>query len=137
MRTRRFLVALALPMALVSACGGDSASTAADPAPTTAPASTSEVSGDPSPSEAAGTPAPAGMRSCTSVWRVGNQLPPSYKGCAQDGVLLVADNLSCSSGQRIVRYDEQYFGVAGGTIFRADKLNRDRRYLDMVASCRG
>jgi hypothetical protein len=128
-------VALALPMALVSACGGDSTSTAADPAPTTAP--TSEASGDPSPSEAAGTPAPAGTRSCVSVWRVGNQLPRFYKGCAQDGALLVADNLPCSSGQTLVRYDEQYFGVAGGTIYRADKLNRDRRYLDMVASCRG
>jgi hypothetical protein len=137
MRTRRLLVVLALPMALVSACGGDSTSTAADPAPTTAPASTSEASLDPSPTEAAGTPAPAGTKSCASVWRVGNQIPRSYKGCAQDGALLVADNLPCSSGQTLVRYDEQYFGVAGGTIFRADKLNRDRRYLDMVASCRG
>jgi hypothetical protein len=138
MRTRRFLAALALPLALVSACGEDAAPTAADPAPTSASASASPSDAmEPSKSAVAGTPAPAGMQTCVAIWKAGSQLPRVYKGCAQEGALVAADTLSCSSGQAIVRYDGHYFGVAGGTIYRADNLNRDDRYLEMVGSCRG
>lgn len=138
MRTRRFLAALALPLALVSACGEDAAPTAADPAPTSASASaTPSDAMEPSKSAVAGTPAPAGMQPCVAIWKAGSQLPRVYKGCAQEGELVAPDTLSCSSGQAIVRYDGHFFGVAGGTIYRADNLNRDDRYLEMVGSCRG
>ncbi|MEO6511812.1 MAG: hypothetical protein ABIO16_12520 [Nocardioides sp.] len=74
---------------------------------------------------------------CESVWTEGGQIPKQYKGCLDGGNAVAADNLSCSSGQHIVRYQDTYFGVAGGTIYRASgPLDKDKQYLKMVRTCR-
>jgi hypothetical protein len=146
MKARGTLVALALPLALsLAACGGDSDSTATDPdasasstatdtaSPTEAP-ETSEPSE--TPSETA-PPAPD-WPACGDVWAADAQLPLGYKGCLEGDEAVKADNLSCSSGQRIVRYDDSFFAVAGGTIYETSgPLEKDKEYLQKVRTCRG
>jgi hypothetical protein len=71
------------------------------------------------------------------VWAKDATLPAGYKGCLKGDTPVRADSLACSSGQRIVRYDEQYFGVPGGTIYQAQgPLNKDKQYLKMIRICR-
>lgn len=126
---------LALPVALATACGSDSTTTAQDPSPTTASASVSP-SGDAGASASA-SPVPAGP-ACSAVWRTGRTLPRGYDGClAHDHTWVVVDGLGCSSGQKLVRYDDHYYAVLGGTIAHAHHLDSDRDYRAMVARCRG
>jgi hypothetical protein len=66
------------------------------------------------------------------------QLPLGYKGCLEGDTAVEADNLSCSSGQRIVRYDDSFFAVAGGSIYETSgPLEKDKVYLQKVRTCRG
>lgn len=122
---------------LLSACGGDSSSTATDPATqsasSTPPTSTPTDSVTPS---ATGSPLPA-WPACSDVWQADGKIPLAYKGCLDGADSVPADNLSCSSGQRIVRYADSFFGVAGGKIYHSSgPLNKDKQYLKMVRVCR-
>jgi hypothetical protein len=133
--------ALVVPLALVTACGGDSDSTAADPADTPSVSATQTSSDGPSDtSSAEPTESEATVPdwpACDSVWTEDGQIPRQYKGCLDGDTAVAADNLSCSSGQRIVRYQDTFFGVAGGTIYRASgPLEKDKQYLKMVRTCR-
>ena len=138
------LIALVLPLALLSACGDDSDSSATDPAGTdTTSAAASESPGEsPSatdePSETASkTPDPPDWPACDSVWVGGGTIPTRYKGCLEGNNAVAADNLSCSSGQRIVRYADRFYGVAGGKIYATTgPLEKDKAYLKMIRSCR-
>jgi hypothetical protein len=48
-----------------------------------------------------------------------------------------ADNLACSSGQRIVRYDDSFFAVARRHDLRGPgTLDKDELYLKMIRTCR-
>jgi hypothetical protein len=146
MKARGTLVALLLPLSLaLAACGGDSDSTATDP-----DASDSSTASDTgSPSEATETTEPSETPSetmppapdwpaCGDVWVADARLALGYKGCLEGDEAVKADNLSCSSGQRIVRYDDSFFAVAGGTIYETSgPLDKDELYLKKVRTCRG
>lgn len=132
-------MALVVPLALLSACGGDSDFTAADPADSaSATTSASDTPSDtPSESDTASASPVPDWPTCDSVWTEGGKIPAQYKGCLDGSDEVAADNLSCSSGQRIVRYQDTYFGVAGGTIYQASgPLDKDKQYLKMVRRCR-
>ena len=145
MKARGTLVALLLPLALsLAACGGDSDSTATDPdasdsstatdtaSPTEA---TKTVEASETPSETT-LPTPD-WPACGDVWVADAQLPLGYKGCLEGDTAVKADNLSCSSGQRIVRYDDSFFAVAGGSIYETSgPLEKDKVYLQKVRTCR-
>ncbi len=134
------LAALVLPLALLSACGDDSDSSATDPADsgTSSPAVTDSPSTtDPSESSSDATPEPRDWPACESVWVEGGKIPVRYHGCLDGTDEVAADNLSCSSGQRIVRYQDRFYGVAGGTIYQTSgPLEKDKQYLKMVRTCR-
>ena len=134
------LAALAVPLALLSACGGDSDSTATDPAdtPSVSSSPTDSPSSEPTSPEPTETEStPPDWPACESVWTEGGQIPKQYKGCLEGSDPVAADNLSCSSGQRIVRYQDRFFGVAGGTIYQASgPLEKDKQYLKMIRTCR-
>ena len=146
MKARGTLVALLLPLALsLAACGGDSDSTATDPdasdsstaTDTASPTDATETAeASETPSET--TPPTPDWPACGDVWVADAQLPLGYKGCLEGDTAVKADNLSCSSGQRIVRYDDSFFAVAGGTIYETSgPLEKDKEYLQKVRTCRG
>ena len=146
MKARGTLFALLLPLALsLAACGGDSDSTATDPdasdsSTATDTASPTEVTETSEPSETASetTPPTPDWPACGDVWVADARLALGYKGCLEGDTAVKADNLSCSSGQRIVRYDDSFFAVAGGTIYETSgPLEKDKVYLQKVRTCRG
>ena len=119
-----------------SACGAEDgdAGAADEPTPTATSSST-----DPDPSdETDGGSVPKNAPACAGVWREGTTLPRVYAGCVADGgVYMRSDRLSCSSGQRMVRYDNRFYAVPGGTVHQArPTLAEDRDYRDALASCR-
>lgn len=146
MKARGTLVALLLPLALsLAACGGDSDSTATDPdasdsSTATDTASPTEATETPEPSESPSetTPPTPDWPACGDVWVADARLALGYKGCLEGETAVKADNLSCSSGQRIVRYDDSFFAVAGGSIYETSgPLEKDKLYLQKVRTCRG
>ena len=125
----------------MSACGGDSASSAADPADTSTASATDAV-GTPTsePTETTSEPSTAApdWPACETLWVEGGKIPQRYQGCLEGSEPVAADKLSCSSGQHLVRYQEKFFGVAGGTIYEAmGPLEKDKQYLKMIGICRG
>ena len=145
MKARGTLVALLLPLALsLTACGGDSDSTATDPdasdsSTATDTASPTEVTETSEPSETASetTPPTPDWPACGDVWVADARLALGYKGCLEGDTAVKADNLSCSSGQRIVRYDDSFFAVAGGSIYETSgPLEKDKVYLQKIRTCR-
>ena len=81
---------------------------------------------------------PPDWPACETLWVEGGEIPTRYEGCLEGDNAVAADNLPCSSGQRIVRYQDKFYGVAGGTIHEAmGALDKDREYLKMVRRCRG
>ena len=146
MKARGTLVALLLPLALsLAACGGDSDSTATDPdasdsSTATDTASPTEATETSEPSETASetTPPTPDWPACGDVWVADARLALGYKGCLEGDTAVKADNLSCSSGQRMVRYDDSFFAVAGGSIYETSgPLEKDKLYLQKVRTCRG
>lgn len=122
---------------LLAGCGSDDDGTADDSGSPTG--TTSEASTTPSTTPSATTtPAPAGTPECADVWKAGAKLPRAYGGCAADGLLVAPDGLGCSSGQTLVRYDDRFWAVRGGTIAGGDvALTKSKEYKDEVATCRG
>jgi hypothetical protein len=140
MTARGTLVAL-LALALLSACGDDSGSEPGDAAgDVTTAVPTESTSMTPTEPTAAATDSPPttpAWPACADTWVADAKLPLSYKGCLEGDQAVEADNLSCSSGQRIVRHDDRYFAVAGGKIYEVPgPLDKDKQYLDMVRTCR-
>jgi hypothetical protein len=139
MTARGTLAALLLPLALlVVACGDDSESAATDPAGSESTMSTDTPTATEPTAEETDTPPPLpDWPACGDVWVADAKLPLGYHGCLDGDQAVKADNLSCSSGQRIVRYEDQFFAVAGGTIYQvAGPLDKDKQYLKMVRVCR-
>ena len=145
MKARGTLVALLLPLALsLAACGGDSDSTATDPdasdsstATDTASPTEATETAEASETPLETTPPTPDWPACGDVWVADAQLALGYKGCLEGDTAVKADNLSCSSGQRIVRYDDSFFAVAGGTIYETSgPLEKDKVYLQKIRTCR-
>lgn len=143
---RAGLVAIVTGLVLMAGCSNDE-----DPGPDTAvdPGdSSSETSESPSPSETS-SPSPsetadpgADAPACSAVWKDGARLPRAYQGCnegtGESREFVARDVLGCSSGQRMVRYDEHFYAVLGGDIHRTEsRLDDDAGYGDAVARCRG
>lgn len=109
----------------LSACGDD-----------TAPEATAdETSAPPTPAESSS--APVDGTPCESVWVEGSDLPKDYAGCVADGALVEPEILDCSSGQRIVLYDDHYWALRGHIIgYAPDGLDNDKKYARVLYSCR-
>jgi len=138
MTARGTLVALLLPLGLLSACGDGSDSAAADPVGSESSTATDTPTPTEPTAEATDSPTttPA-WPACSEVWVADAKLPFRYKGCLEGDQAVEADHLSCSSGQRIVRHDDRFFAVAGGKIYEVPgPLDKDKQYLDMVHTCR-
>jgi len=82
--------------------------------------------------------APADSPECAEIWQTGTTIPRSYQGCVEDdGTYTERDVLGCSSGQRMVRHADRFYGVLGGTAHETGtSLVDDPEYQDAVARCR-
>ena len=131
-------MALLLPLALLSACGDDSDSAAADPVGSDSSATeTTPSPTEPTAEATDSAPTTPAWPACADTWVADAKLPLAYKGCLDGDQAVEADNLSCSSGQRIVRYDDSFYAVAGGMIHQASgPLEKDKEYLKSVRVCR-
>ena len=137
MRAALIIACLVGVLGVSNGCGSSaSTSTAADPGsssptsktPTSEPTKTHPTSKGPSdPSWAV----------CSTVWKAGVRLPASYPGCNQGSTSVPADRLGCSSGQRLVRFDNHWWAAAGGEIHHSDDLRRDKTYIHSAQVCRG
>jgi len=123
----------------LAACGSDDAGVvaASDESPSSSPSPEATPSETP-PSSSAGTDVPADAPACADVWEAGAKLPRTYSGCLEAGEYVKRDVLECSSGQRIVRYDDAFWAALGGTIKQASTspLKKDSVYIDFVIDCR-
>lgn len=147
------LAVAALLAGVLGGCGSDddSGSTTATDTPasgtpseidsgasaTSAPVPSSEPPTAPPTSSAPAVP--AGTRACAEVWVDEGRIPGGYKGCLDDaGAFVKADRLGCSSGQALIRFDDRFYGVAGGTVHEAAEspLLDDPDYTETVEGCR-
>ncbi len=132
---RRLGASVLLAVALTALTGcGDATEQAGDPA--SSPSTTESDSPEPEESESA-TDVPADAPDCTQVWADGSALPRTYQGCVDDaGAYVERDAVGCSSGQRLVVFDESYWGVLGGTVYEAQgSLDEDRDYRAATRRC--
>ncbi|MET0525117.1 MAG: fimbrillin family protein [Nocardioides sp.] len=122
---RAQLPVLVLAALCLTACGSDE------------PAAKDEVVNDDA-STSTGAPLPPGTPDCATIWQDGETIPRAYAGCADgDQQYVKRDALPCSSGQRIVVFNNQFYGVAGGTVHEAKSpLDQDREYRAAVLRCR-
>lgn len=126
-------------LGLAGACGSSTpGSVAADPAtPATSPSTPSSDASPSKPPRASTGPSSPDWAACDSVWKAGERLPASYPGCNQGTTSVAADRLGCSSGQRLVRYDNHWWAAAGGVIHHSRDLIHDRTYIHSAQVCRG
>lgn len=136
MRTRGLLAALALPLLLVGACGGDGGVSAADPAPTTSSAAAEEGSAE--EGSASASPDDVTGPQCSEVWVAGAQLPGGYRGCYDDTERVRAGGRYCEFGKPLLTYADRFYAVRGGRIAEAAKpFASDPGYQDVLAKCSG
>jgi hypothetical protein len=147
MRIRLLFAALALPVALLSACGDDDGGDATDPG------ATSDASESPSepvtdlptdhptdhstdhPTETVDPS--ANWPACGGVWKDGARLPAGYAGCREGDAGVPADKTGCSFGRPIITYADRFYGVPTGVIHETSgPLEKDRGYRSDMASCR-
>jgi len=130
MRSVRCVVALVVPLLLVAACG-DQDGKAADAA---GDATSQEPTAEESPS--ASEEPPADLDECGAVWQDGATLARDYAGCVDQGSAVDPDQQHCSFGKALVRYDDRFYAVRGGTIHHtATTLEKDRGYRSAMSSC--
>ncbi len=142
MRTRLLFAALAIPVALLSACGSDDGGEGADPEATTNVSDSPSESASDTPTDAP-TEEPtetadptADWPACDRVWSDGAQLPRGYHGCTEGDTAVKADSRSCSFGRPLVTYADRFYGVPSGVIHEtAGPLKKDPGYRSALSSC--
>jgi hypothetical protein len=142
MRTRLVIAALAIPMALLSACGDDDGD-ASDPGPSSDSPSDASESATDTPTAPTDDPTveptkdpSADWPKCASVWRDGSRLPRAYKGCREGDVGVKGDSRYCSFGRPLVIYADRFYAVPTGVIHETPgPLKKDSGYQSALASC--
>lgn len=146
MRLRGALVAFALPVVLLSACGDDTGSDDAALSDGEASASVSEsasagdsASGSPktgSPStEPSDTSAPPEAPACETVWQGGATLPAPYVGCYEGEEFIAPTKQMCGFGKPLVTYAQRFYAVPDGRIHETQGLDGDKGYARDYGSC--
>lgn len=139
---RRLTASMFLAVALSALTGcGDASEQAQDPAssPTASESGSSEPSGSEStePEDEPTAEVPANAPDCQEVWVDEGSLPRTYQGCVDDaGTYVERDAVGCSSGQRLVIFDDRFWGVLGATVYEAKgTLDQDRDYRAATRRC--
>jgi hypothetical protein len=137
MRAALVIACLLGVLGVSNGCGSStSTSTAADPG-SSSPTSTTPTSEPSTTHHTSKGPSEPSWADCSIVWRAGERLPGSYPGCNQGNASIAADRLGCSSGQRLVRFDNHWWAAAGGVIHHSNDLMHDKTYIHSAQVCRG
>ena len=121
----------ASPSSSSSAAESDSAPAPGSPSDSDSSSPTADPSDDTTAAAQPGAPR------CASLWTAGGRIPRVYSGCNDGDTFVARDTLACSSGQRLARFGDRFYGVLGGTVTRStSSLDTDKGYRDAVASCR-
>ena len=129
-----------LPLALLSACGDDSGSSAAEPADT---ASVSEATSDsasasPSVPATSETPEKPKKPQCDEVWVEGATLPWGYEQCYDGERRVKANGRYCEIGKPLITYRTNWYATPGGPVNKTDSaLQDDPGYQQAVKACGG
>ncbi|WP_323791201.1 hypothetical protein [Nocardioides sp.] len=119
----------------LAGCGSDDDADSAVADPTTPASTSSEV--DSSTPSAGDAEIPEGTPACDDVWSEGAKLPRMYAGCEAGGVYVERDVITCSSGQRIVRFDDAFYAVLGGPVQAAPpSFSENEDYQEFLVGCR-
>ena len=125
MRTRLFVAALAIPVALLSACGSDDGGEGTDPEATTERERLAvrecvghadrraDRSADRGPRPR--TRRPTGRRA-TASGATAPSCRRGYQGCKEGDTAVKADSRGCSFGRPLVTYADRFYGVPSGVI---------------------
>lgn len=139
MRTRLVIAALAIPMALLSACGddgGDATDPGSESSASDSPSESVTESPSAEPTDQPTTDPSADWPSCDSVWSDGAQLPRGYKGCRDGETAMPADGRACSFGRPLITFANRFYAVPTGVIHEtAGALAKDPGYRSAMASC--
>jgi hypothetical protein len=143
MKARGTLVVLAgaaLPLVLLSGCGGDSSSTVTDPAGSDPTMSTSDTatSSQSSMTESASPTAKPKSPQCGDIWVEGKKLPWSYDGCYDADRRVKPDGRYCEIGKPLITYRNNWYATPGGPVNHTKvPLNQDPDYQQAVRACGG
>ncbi|MDQ4051578.1 MAG: hypothetical protein M3237_02620 [Actinomycetota bacterium] len=137
MRTRLVIAALAIPVAMLSACGEDDGDASDPGSSASSPSESASDTPTDTPTEPAKTADPsADWPACKSVWKDGARLPGGYAGCREGAEGVKADKTGCSFGRPIVTYVDRFYGVPSGIIHETPgPLEKNRGYRSAMASC--
>ncbi|SEC66993.1 hypothetical protein SAMN04489844_2746 [Nocardioides exalbidus] len=120
----------------LTACGSDDSGTAEDPS-----AGETSISETPTetPSESTSeTPTEPAGPACADVWVAGATLPEKYDGCqdAEKDKWVQAMVYHCSSGQRLVTYQRNFYAAKGEVITESEvPLARDKDFQKILTTC--
>lgn len=134
--TGRRQTASALLTVALTALGGCSDATDQAQDPASGPSTTESTSSEPEETEPT-MDVPRDAPGCQEIWAEGSSIPRTYQGCLDDtGAYLERDAVGCSSGQRLVVFDDRYWGVLGGTVYEASgSLDKDGDYRATTRRC--
>lgn len=130
------MAALVLPLALVSACGDDTTSTADDPAPSGSPAPSESAI---EPTEATSEPAPVdNSPQCSDIWVDGETFVAGYKGCFDGDSKVKVEARYCEFGTRLFTYADAFYAVPNGRINEVEgSLADSESYQTALNKCGG
>lgn len=125
--------ALVLSLALMAGCGNDDEGAGSQE--TTSPTPTVAATPTPTPTGTS-TDQPEGP-ACDEVWVDGQKLPRPYRGCVDsDGAWVKTEVQHCSTGQRVVTFDNSFYAVVGRRIIgTSGPLSDDPDYSQLLAAC--
>ncbi|RYB93014.1 hypothetical protein EUA93_00780 [Nocardioides oleivorans] len=126
----------------LAACGSDDSGSADDPSAgetSSTPTESSTESPTESPTdEPSETPTEPAGPACAEVWVAGATLPANYNGCqdADKDKWVQAMVYHCSSGQRLVTYQRNFYAAKGEVITESRvPLARDRKFQQILTTC--
>jgi hypothetical protein len=141
-RTRKHAAALAVIAVAglgLTACGDEGSGSAEDPSAGDTSTPTESESPTESPTdEPSETPTEPAGPACADVWVAGEILPTSYRGCqdADSGKWVQAEVYHCSSGQRLVTYQRNFYAAKGEAVIESDvPLARNKEFQKALESC--
>lgn len=121
LRVRMTALVLAASATVLGACGDTDSD---EDSPTAGDTTTADAGSD--------------LPDCAEVWQEGSDLPADYEGCSEEGTEVAPELIDCSSGQRIVTYDDRFWAVPGNVVQAAAEpgLTDDAGYQEDMYSCR-